>query len=116
MTGDTYPRILKPGCQGCLSPHDWRHDEDCPGRSEAAGHRHAKDFFGKSLYLGDEVAALVKYRSGSSSRRAELVLGTIVEILPKRLRVRCEVPYGRPAQMLRLVTLTPDAHVVKAPR
>lgn len=22
--------VLKPGCQGCLSPHEWRHDEDCP--------------------------------------------------------------------------------------
>lgn len=75
--------------------------------------RHVADILGHSVYVGDQVVAMVKYASGSSSRRAEMVLGYVVEILPTHLRLRCEVPYGRPAKMLRLVTLVKDSRVVK---
>jgi hypothetical protein len=88
--------ILKPGCQGCLSPHEWQHDEDCPGRSLAAGHRHAKDLSGRSLYVGDQVVAMVRHRSGSSSYNHSLVLATVMAVLPKSVRITYQEPsYGR---------------------
>lgn len=56
--------------------------------------RHVADMLGRSVYVGDEVCAMVSYASGSSTRRSALVLGQVTEILPAHVRVLCQVPYG----------------------
>ena len=61
--------------KGHLGLHDWQ-----GGRPE--GERHAKDFFGRSLYVGDEVATLLP------NYRYTLASGTIAKITPKALRVK----------------------------
>lgn len=70
--------------------------------------RHAKDFFGRSLYVGDEVATLLpRYRY-------TLVLAVVTKITPKMLRVRIEGVQG-PGRMVEETTVS-EAQVVKAPR
>lgn len=85
-----------------------QHQEGCELRARAAGHRHAKDFFGTSLYIGDRVAAMVpQYR--------ELGAAEVVDILPKSIRVRWVADFGYTARAGKFF-LTQDAMVVKARR
>jgi hypothetical protein len=46
--------------------------------------RHAKDFFGKSLYVGDIVATL------KPGYRYSLARATVTRVTPKALRVRID--------------------------
>lgn len=93
-----------PGGDACLlvrghaGPHDWQ-----GGRPE--GERHAKDFFGRSLYVGDEVATLMP------DYRYTLVSGTVARITPKMLRVDIVLP-GAGTDKRRVITVA-ECQVVK---
>ncbi len=94
-----------PGCAGCVDPVNMQHQEGCRLRAKDAGHRHAEDFFGQSLYIGDRVAAMVpQYRS--------LGAATVVAITAKRIRVKWNADCGYTARQGKEFT-TEDAMVVK---
>lgn len=67
--------------------------------------RHAKDFFGRSLYVGDEVATLMP------GYRYTLVSGSVVRITAKMLRVDIVLP-DAPAGQRRVITVA-ECQVVK---
>lgn len=96
----------KPGGDACclakghLGPHDWQ-----GGRPE--GERHAKDFFGRSLYVGDEVATLMP------AYRYTLMTATVVRITPKMIRVSYEDTRYTVPELRNRETTVAECQVVK---
>lgn len=77
-------------------------------------HRHAADILGHSVYVGDQVVAMVRHRSGSSSHNHYLVLADVVRIMPKTVQVRYPHPAPwDPAKVTTEVSNLPDNRLVK---
>jgi len=85
-----------PGCQGCLSPHEWQHVEGCRLRARDAGHRHVVDFLGRAVYVGDNVVAVARGpacgqpggpKNPWNVRATVLVKGKVLAITDKQVRL-----------------------------